>query len=31
LVEVEGVPTPMTVLLPAAFPEHSTFENPADK
>jgi len=29
LVEVEGVPTPMTVLLPAAFPEHSNFENPA--
>jgi len=29
LVEVEGVPTPMNVLLPAAFPEHSNFENPA--
>jgi cytidine deaminase len=31
LVEVEGVPTPMTVLLPAAFPEHSNFENPTDQ
>jgi cytidine deaminase len=30
LVEVEGVPTPMNVLLPAAFPEHSNFENPAE-
>ena len=31
LVEVEGVPTPMNVLLPAAFPEHSNFENPAEQ
>ena len=29
LVEVEGVPRPLSELLPAAFPEFSNFENPA--
>jgi hypothetical protein len=28
LVEVEGVPVPMTEILPHAFPEASTFTNP---
>jgi hypothetical protein len=27
-VEVEGVPVPMTELLPHAFPEASNFSNP---
>ena len=30
LVDVEGTPTPLSILLPAAFPEHSNFENPSD-
>ena len=29
LVDVEGTPTPLSILLPAAFPEHSNFENPS--
>jgi len=29
LIDVEGTPTPLSILLPAAFPEHSNFENPS--
>lgn len=31
LVEVDGAPRPMTEMLPAAFPEASTFVNPAEE